>query len=245
LHWDRHDTLILQVAGCKHWTVYEPTRLHPVDEDPIAPDRPHGTPVWTGVLEQGSILFMPRGWWHIVRALDGPSLHLTLGITAPTGEHLLKWLVREQLVHEDVRADVPFAATRDVQAQYVARLRQRLDAAWTDDVLERYGRYAEGKVTPRPAINLPDGIGADRITPLTGRSRIRATSPIVLSDDDVTCTIGDRRWTLDADLGHSLRLLARRAESSVSELCAEIDARLTPRLKALLLELLRKGQSRA
>ena len=33
LHWDNHDTLILQVAGRKAWTVYRPTYPYPMKEE--------------------------------------------------------------------------------------------------------------------------------------------------------------------------------------------------------------------
>jgi len=33
LHFDDHDTMILQVFGRKRWQVFNPTRLHPFKKD--------------------------------------------------------------------------------------------------------------------------------------------------------------------------------------------------------------------
>src|SRR5262249_49941110 len=45
LHWDRHDTMILQISGRKRWTVYEPTVEHPMDDRLlIEPPKPTAPP---------------------------------------------------------------------------------------------------------------------------------------------------------------------------------------------------------
>ena len=90
LHWDSQDTMILQVSGRKHWKVYAPTRLHPLHPDLEETPRPAGEPVWDGILEDGDVLSLPRGWWHVAIPLNEPSLHLTVTVLPPKGADFLQ-----------------------------------------------------------------------------------------------------------------------------------------------------------
>ena len=94
LHFDRHDVFILQVAGRKRWRVYGETRPHPVADDIEPAAKPAGPPLWEGVLEDGDVLYMPRGWWHVAEPLDEPTLHLTVGVHKRTGLDFMKWLTQ-------------------------------------------------------------------------------------------------------------------------------------------------------
>ena len=42
-------------------------------------DKPDA-PLWEGMLEDGDLLYIPRGWWHVATPLDEPTLHLTVGV---------------------------------------------------------------------------------------------------------------------------------------------------------------------
>ncbi len=82
-HWDDHDVLIAQLTGRKYWEVHQPTQLGAVRQ--FTPDGSAGEVVWSGILEPGSALFIPRGWAHMVRGFDGEtSVHLTYGINRLT-----------------------------------------------------------------------------------------------------------------------------------------------------------------
>jgi len=83
MHFDSAATFVIQIAGTKRWFIGEntdipfPTERHSVTMPrmhsrltlqgtvPAAPVREALTEV---VLEPGSILFMPHGWWHEVEA---------------------------------------------------------------------------------------------------------------------------------------------------------------------------------
>jgi hypothetical protein len=64
-HWDDQDTMILQLQGRKQWEVHPPTRLQPLRDKLQPPAEPKGSPIWQGVLAEGGLLYMPRGWWHL------------------------------------------------------------------------------------------------------------------------------------------------------------------------------------
>jgi ribosomal protein L16 Arg81 hydroxylase len=81
-HYDRHDGIVLQVAGSKHWTVYEP-----VEPAPLRPWTAYAITdrvAWSGLLSAGEWLRVPRGWGHSVVGTEEPSVHLTVPVRRPT-----------------------------------------------------------------------------------------------------------------------------------------------------------------
>lgn len=84
LHWDDHDVVILQMAGRKYWEVHAPTELGALAE--FTPKDAVGDVVWSGVLQPGYALSIPRGWAHSVQGVeDEVSVHLTVSNRRPTG----------------------------------------------------------------------------------------------------------------------------------------------------------------
>lgn len=89
-HWDDHDVIILQCAGRKYWEVFEPATLSSMVG--YTDKRTFGDSVWSGVLEPGSALYIPRGWGHQVSGFAGEvSLHYTIGLRRMTLVDLITW----------------------------------------------------------------------------------------------------------------------------------------------------------
>ncbi|QUM75089.1 hypothetical protein HWV00_01880 [Moritella sp. 24] len=82
IHYDTHDVLILQVEGNKKWRVWE----SPIDKKPFKNDysilekEPEGALFYDGILNQGDLLYIPRGYPHMAQSTEETSLHLTIGI---------------------------------------------------------------------------------------------------------------------------------------------------------------------
>ena len=66
VHRDDHDVFVLQVAGSKHWMVYEED-----DETQLAIEDD---------LEEGDALYIPKGFPHAATTTETTSAHLTVGI---------------------------------------------------------------------------------------------------------------------------------------------------------------------
>jgi len=94
VHWDTHDVLVMQLKGRKRWRVYEPTHPLPVANQ-ISNERKDeliDTPVMDMELEQGSCLYVPRGWWHKVEPVAGyDTIHLAVAIHVPLILDYLIW----------------------------------------------------------------------------------------------------------------------------------------------------------
>ncbi len=84
-HYDEHDVLIVQVWGSKIWHLYNGADVAPHQmcrQEPVATD---ALPPPTDVrLEVGDVLYLPRGRVHAAEATSELSVHLTVGIHAPT-----------------------------------------------------------------------------------------------------------------------------------------------------------------
>lgn len=84
LHRDEHASFIIQLEGCKEWTIYEPigeleslrNQLHipgSVDLSSLKPFKAH-----TYRMQRGDVLYMPEWWPHEAKAADSHSLHVTI-----------------------------------------------------------------------------------------------------------------------------------------------------------------------
>jgi ribosomal protein L16 Arg81 hydroxylase len=84
-HYDGHDVLILQIQGSKIWHLYEAADVPPhqlrCEEKWVADGLPSPTDLR---LEVGDVLYVPRGRVHAAEATSELSVHLTVGIHAPT-----------------------------------------------------------------------------------------------------------------------------------------------------------------
>lgn len=168
VHWDKHDTLIVQVVGNKDWEVWRPADVPPPAEEVV----------WSGTLEQGDMLYIPRGWWHVAHPRDEPTLHVTLGLNHPTAADLLQWTIRRTASVADLRMSVPHWKGEADQAEWLASVREACAAAITNDIIREYmGQLAE-RMPVRPMVHLP------RTKP--------ATTPVIAADTALRLCHGPR-----------------------------------------------------
>ncbi|HEX6682108.1 MAG TPA: cupin domain-containing protein [Candidatus Limnocylindrales bacterium] len=137
-HWDVLDVLAVQVEGTKHWDVYGPGTPSPLDAETDADNVRPAEPEWSGVLEPGDALYLPRGWWHGVHGTGGTSLHLSFGFQRRTGMTYVGWLVT-LLRHEAAfRDDLPVAGGGAELQAHEKLLAERLVQLVRDHPLEEY-----------------------------------------------------------------------------------------------------------
>ncbi len=124
VHHDTHDVFVLQVAGEKHWRVYDPLLELPLKAQrwSKALGEP-GPPVLELTLGPGDTLYLPRGWLHEALTSDTDSLHITVGINVHT------WLDAFRAALEDCADDVAFrrsAGEDDAADALLDQLAERL-----------------------------------------------------------------------------------------------------------------------
>ncbi|MEW7281272.1 cupin domain-containing protein [Aquimarina sp. 2201CG1-2-11] len=80
-HYDTHDVFVVQVAGKKHWKLYD--TVYPTPQvgspQPIFA-REHLSNARDITLNAGDVLYIPRGIPHEAITTDESSLHLTIGV---------------------------------------------------------------------------------------------------------------------------------------------------------------------
>lgn len=224
LHWDDHDVFILQITGRKRWSIYGQTRPFPLVADVEKAEKPTSEPLWEETLEDGDLLYIPRGWWHVAQPLAEPTLHLTVGIHNRTGLDLLRWVAERMRASETFRRDLPRTFSAQERAAHIARMREELLAEFDDATLERFHDAHDAQAEARARPNLPWG-ATPEMMPASGRAVVRLVAPrplkFVESNDAVEFSAMKKRWRFKSDALVILRPLAERRVCTVAELCVE------------------------
>jgi ribosomal protein L16 Arg81 hydroxylase len=84
-HCDDHDALIVQLQGSKMWHVFEGVDVPPHEMGRHEAISTAGLPAPVDVrLQAGDVLYVPRGRVHAAKSSSELSVHLTVGLQAPT-----------------------------------------------------------------------------------------------------------------------------------------------------------------
>lgn len=226
LHWDAHDVLVLQVHGRKRWQLYAPTQEYPLDAG--VPPRPVGAPVWDGMLEEGDILYLPRGWWHMAEPVNEPSLHLTIGISPVNGLNMLNWLASRLRRNSAIaRKDIPVLAGTNARGAHIAALRTAITACMTEAAIDEFLQEAAEHQHGHPDLQLPQS-PAMQLAPLGETSRIRlasATSLFLRKDGEaVSFNAYGKNYRVPAFVEPALALLNDVRAVPVVELRARLES---------------------
>lgn len=130
-HYDLHDVFVLQVSGSKHWNIYgTPIELPLVSQGFVPGAVDFGEVAREFVLEEGDMLYVPRGVVHDARSTGEPSIHITLGILAQRWLDVLNRSLVE-MARRDValRRSVPpgYALNDAAREQAILAMRNALD----------------------------------------------------------------------------------------------------------------------
>ncbi|ARZ72419.1 hypothetical protein SMD11_6843 [Streptomyces albireticuli] len=147
VHRDDADVFVLQAAGRKTWYVHDAPAVADWSLGEL-PDDEHSPLLLRGVLEPGSVLYVPRGFAHRAVGAGGLSAHLSLTIRDTSLQDLRTAL--EQQLSEGL--DLPArplgeAAIADACATLIDHVRARLDTIGPED-LRLAARAAQAR---RPA----------------------------------------------------------------------------------------------
>ena len=165
-HWDTHDVFVIQLIGRKRWRLYSPTFPLPLTyqtHDRSGHSCPE-EPTIELVLEEGDVMYIPRGWWHHVIPMDVGSFHLSVGsypsslfdyIVQTSAKHLEQQIVARQSFsianyHQAVTEllrQLPAVLLDPANAAAFERdwaSRERMDAEFTLGALDSAGSRLRG-----------------------------------------------------------------------------------------------------
>ena len=217
--------------------MFDGAEQFPVDH---ALDEVHcqGEPIWTGTLEPGDVLYVPRGAVHDVANGPKPSLHITIGIRCYTGMDLIDLLKQAANSSIAFRENLPpFKPDREHGA-HLQKLADELRQLMVNFTYENIQEHAQARVTARPLISFP-WLGA------TLTAEDLKLEPFVLSpqvtfspvDSRIVVKSKGRRWGLHPGYSVALKKLATRpttfsefhrvcAGKGLAEECLEVFSQL-------------------
>jgi ribosomal protein L16 Arg81 hydroxylase len=108
-HYDTHEVLVLQIAGTKHWRIYEPPVVLPHRRQPFNPigySLP-SKPLLEVDLGPGDLLYLPRGHVHTTTTSASYSAHVTIGIAVYTWLDLAGELLQAGMTSARLRQALP------------------------------------------------------------------------------------------------------------------------------------------
>lgn len=237
-HWDYHDVIVLQLAGRKQWSIYKPTRPDPLRGDAFEAPLAGATPECVEMLEDGDVLYLPRGWIHAPVPVGEPSLHLTIAITRPTGAGFLAWLAKELDADPQVRAAVPLAGDHASLVEWRDRLAAIVGGAIEGNAVERYLTHKDAERGARPRFSFPD-FGRN---PPTGWSHATTLRPASLhrflvetaTDGSTQVTAAGRAWPCSAAVAAAVARLTSTSSLTLGALEADLSEGDAAQLRQLL-----------
>jgi ribosomal protein L16 Arg81 hydroxylase len=247
VHWDDHDVMVLQVAGRKHWKIYGVTEKFPIKNSvEIRSAPPDCDPVWDGLLNQGDVLYMPRGWWHIAIPCDEPTMHLTIGLRYPTGLDILRFVTQELEQDVRMRMDFPLADGGGAAADVMKGVGDAVASAIRDpNLLDRFLKLQRAMASPRPALGLPWSAtpqvlpesDASVITFATGRG-----IELENGNDTLSVAFNGKALTFAAEAKPLFDFLAIQPHMSVGDFCNRFAAEYEHEtLRQFLADLVKHG----
>ena len=153
-HWDNHDVFVLQVLGSKNWKVENKRRRLPGKTDFMSDEegRHITKDSMAFTLNQGDLIYIPRGVVHAAECGADASLHITLGVQARTWEELLNSTISDLVSQDDsLRYALPpgfMNGPKDKLAEGIVALLKR--AMKPDHVGATIDRFRDKLVTKVP-----------------------------------------------------------------------------------------------
>jgi len=143
-HWDNTDVFIMQVLGSKEWRIEKERRVFPIRPHRMGPDgREFRGEVETFTVQQGDIVYIPRGFMHIAECGPEASLHISLGIVPVVLEEFLHAAVKAAVQYnEGLRVSLPLGFMQGsgerIVNQAIAALRGTADKDFLRAVLDQF-----------------------------------------------------------------------------------------------------------
>jgi hypothetical protein len=180
-------------------------------------------------LNQGDLIYIPRGFVHAAESGDGPSLHITLGLTAIFFEDLLHAAITAAVARDNsLRAVMPVGFMRGAQEDVVKRvmtvLRGAADETFLNSVMEE---FRDKMVRSFPLDVSGQLLEFFEPTPLTGGDIVGPRRGMVYQmhvlDDSVRVNFGSQSIVFPGFLGPSLDFALNTPTYAVRDVAGELD----------------------
>lgn len=242
-HFDPYDVFVFQLSGVKSWTVFEPTRPAPLIRDVEEAVFDNAVMVDKFEMHPGDFIYIPRGWWHEVRPVGVPTLHLTMPIRKRVGIDFMTWIVDRLRAETTMRTDIPRFGTESDQEQYVHRLGAIMRDQLTLGRLHEYLTAHDGHAIAERWVGLPWAFNQDA-GELSEETAVRVLVPRAVLDTDgadgVTLRADGQEFTFSAAAADLLTALLDGETTTVRALLVRTALTHT-QVSATLIDLAKHG----
>ncbi len=235
-HFDSMEVFAMQISGTKAWRIYEGSFAHPVERpgqnyasfDQAHHDREKGAVAMEITLKPGDLLYIPKGRYHDALATDGPSLHLSFGLTEATGLDYLRWVLNSLDALPAFRASLPAYDQAAAHDAHVQDLATSLHAALQAPGLAAQFREEQRQRAHRlqPAVAMPPAATTRHYRVRNTTARMERSSGTVTVHTDTGAISRDRtqaavlRWMFDQDQFRLCELSDRFSRLDLDDLAA-------------------------
>lgn len=195
-HWDEHDVLVVQLSGKKHWKLYGLADSNPISHR--VTKSTNSELEFEVTLEEGDLLYVPKGQVHEVRTGDVPSLHATVGINRLTGIDLFDWLKQVAARQSSFREALPSLKNRELLEEFIADYIRRIQGLLKDGVdMASFEQFSKSKISSRPFVSLPAvGVSKEKKNFSGKKFKINPFITVLGSLDggDIVLGNGHKKW---------------------------------------------------
>jgi ribosomal protein L16 Arg81 hydroxylase len=226
-HYDVHEVFVLQIAGHKRWSLYEPRLQLPHRSQPFNPQHYQPGPLLATLdLHPGDLLYLPRGYVHSTTTTERFSAHVTIGISVYTWVDLMREVLPNANEHPHLRRALPPGFAHKAQAAAVRRsllaaLGELATSVNPDQLLEMFvQRVRSGQSRPAEHLRIDTRVvGLDTLLRAPERSAYR----IEFAQDRTVLEFQGKRYVLPAEIAPLLQAIYDRALFKPIELPAQLD----------------------
>ena len=229
-HWDEHDVFVMQVLGRKHWKVEKNRRVLPKRlEGMEAEGRELRGEVDEFTLEQGDMIYIPRGFVHAAECGSESSLHVTLGIYPRSWADLLRATIIATVERDDnLRLGLPFGYHKGDRAGVINRLGQELRKAAAPEFLGQVLDQFVDELVQKAPLDISGQIVSffePKALTLDDKVGVRAGLYYTLRphEDTVTLKVGTRAITFPGFFGQALGFALETPSFAVRDLPGDLE----------------------
>jgi ribosomal protein L16 Arg81 hydroxylase len=243
-HCDEDDNYALQLHGSKRWRVWkpEPNWLPGAKMFRMEEVESLGKPVLDVVVEDGDLLYVPRGWPHCVLTTHEPSLHLSLVPDACTWLDFLQEGIHQaslaQLLDSQFCKSLPLGFMRkdasELKEHFDSLLMKLMEKIDFETALDSQKKKLRRKMLVRGESHFLECINSqltDAYSKFRVRPKLRDELQISLSGTSATLNFVGNELELPIQAAPALQFIV--CESSFRALDLPLDAEIDVKVRLL------------
>lgn len=232
-HWDNHDVFVMQVMGFKHWKIEKDRRTLPPRDGIIEmQDRDLRGELHEFTLQQGDLVYIPRGFVHAAQCGSEASMHITMGMNHNSWDQLLNAAITAAVSRDDsLRLSLPAGYMKGNGAGIVNHLADVLHNSANPDFLARVLDQFRSELVQKASLDISGQITSffrPKELKLDDQVGARPGLFYTLGKDaeNVTLKVGTRAITFADFFGEALEFALETPNYAIRDLPGDLEDEL-------------------